>query len=367
MASEHSRQPRREIELDFLRGIAILLVVDVHSPYSLGDRFSGWLGINPVGEFGVPIFFVLSGFLVGGLLIKEWKVRGRIDGKRFLIRRGFKVWPQFYLFLILTVITGHRSMAEMWPSFLNIQNYFPGGSAHLWSLAIEEHAYIFLTVLLLAAGRVGARLRSIFVILAVLSVACSGLRLYSACHGYSYFSPTHTRLSGIFYGVMLAIVYHSAPEIFRRMQSWWWLWFGLILGACAFFRFNAHHPWTLSVAIDMDEMIGVCALMLLYKHRPGRVRPWPYRLVAWIGLYSYGIYLWHVLPLAPLERAEGRMPGHLGAIVVAIMGPLAGILLGASMTKLVEFPMLRVRDRLFPRRVVSAVEDTPAESRALVQ
>lgn len=72
----------REIELDFIRGIAILMVVDFHTSGSPFRPLCIWLGYqNHIGVLGVDIFFVLSGFLVGGLLMKEWKVRRGIDGE----------------------------------------------------------------------------------------------------------------------------------------------------------------------------------------------------------------------------------------------------------------------------------------------
>jgi len=73
------RPSRREIELDFIRGIAILLVIDFHAHYGIVNSIVRPFGVQPLGWMGVDIFFVLSGFLVGGLLIKEWKVRGRIN------------------------------------------------------------------------------------------------------------------------------------------------------------------------------------------------------------------------------------------------------------------------------------------------
>lgn len=102
-----SKPLHREIELDFIRGIAILIVVDFHTSGSPFRPLFLWLGYSDhIGVLGVDIFFVLSGFLVGGLLMKEWKVRRGIDGKRFLIRRGFKIWPQYYFYLAVILLTG---------------------------------------------------------------------------------------------------------------------------------------------------------------------------------------------------------------------------------------------------------------------
>jgi len=104
---------------------------------------------------------VLSGFLVGGLLVKEWKVKGNIDSKSFLIRRCFKIWPQYYFFLLLLIATRHRSIHQLWGNLLNIQNYV-GGVAHTWSLAVGEHAYLLIVLVLAVAARRRTRMRTLF-------------------------------------------------------------------------------------------------------------------------------------------------------------------------------------------------------------
>src|ERR1700712_3376898 len=101
-------QKKREIELDFIRGIAILSVLDFHSQHGILFYPFTRLGWQHFGWIGVDIFFVLSGFLVGGLLVKEWKLRGCIDSRQFLIRRIFKIWPQYYVYLLIILLTGHR-------------------------------------------------------------------------------------------------------------------------------------------------------------------------------------------------------------------------------------------------------------------
>src|SRR5260370_30509642 len=91
--------PTRRIELDFLRGIAILLVMGAHFNYTVTD-ISGldWIGstLKRTGGVGVDLFFTLSGFLVGGLLLKEYANTGKLHPMRFLNRRAFKIWPPLY-------------------------------------------------------------------------------------------------------------------------------------------------------------------------------------------------------------------------------------------------------------------------------
>src|SRR5690348_13300609 len=93
----------RMVQLDFLRGVAILLVLGRHSVIS--QRDAGFLrplatAWHRIGWTGVDLFFVLSGFLVGGLLFKELRKSSHLDVRRFLIRRAFKIWPSYYAFLV---------------------------------------------------------------------------------------------------------------------------------------------------------------------------------------------------------------------------------------------------------------------------
>jgi peptidoglycan/LPS O-acetylase OafA/YrhL len=367
MAAAETRTPlRREIELDFIRGVAILMVIDYHSP--LGWMFKpflllGFTSAQNFGWAGVDLFFVLSGLLVGGLLVKEWKVRGRINSGRFLIRRGLKIWPPYYTLLLLMLITRHRTLHQLWGNLLNIQNYV-GGVAFTWSLAVEEHAYLILVLILGLAAKFGMRMRSLFLLLAVLAVSVSVLRLVLTLHGYNTFEATHTRIEGIFYGVMLAILYHYVPDTFRAIQNYRLFWLGVFLAGLAALRFVNQSPLESTLTIDVVNIMAVALIMLLYRHREDRPRRNPvYRFVAWIGLYSYGIYLWHVSMEAPVEAVARHLPHAAAVLWTGIAPAVLAVLVGIFFTKLVEFPTLKLRDRLFPRPVDSAV-GVPAEVEA---
>lgn len=166
----------REIELDFLRGLAILLVLDYHAPVRWMTAPFHWLGFPNFGWVGVDLFFVLSGFLVGGLLIKEWRTQGRVDSRRFLLRRSFKIWPQYYVFLAVMLVTGHRNWHELRGNLLNLQNYL-GGVPHTWSLAVEEHAYLLLAFGLAWAARAQVRMRVLAMGIGVVCVVVVAGRL----------------------------------------------------------------------------------------------------------------------------------------------------------------------------------------------
>ncbi len=354
-ASPHpSLSERREIELDFLRGIAILLVIDFHSPrpilslpiFTFGPRHPGWIGVD--------IFFVLSGFLVGGLLIKEWMLRGQPDGPRFLIRRAFKIWPQYYVFLLYLLIRHHATLYDLRGNVLNIQNYV-GPFTQMWSLAVEEHAYLFLSLFFAIAGRIQASARRLVLIMAGLSAIVIALKLALTAYGFPTFATTHTRIDGIFYGVMLAILYYSVPETFRRLQNLRWLWFLVIVAALLFFRNPPHTILAIPAHWILADATGVALLMLLYRHRQAGKRSLPYRVVARIGLYSYGVFLWHMSVYVAIYNIAQHLPAWSIPTWQSAGPYMLGIPIGIIATECIEFPALRLRDKLFPRQIDSPV------------
>ncbi|MGH9560345.1 MAG: acyltransferase family protein, partial [Terracidiphilus sp.] len=135
----------RNRRLDILRGIAVLLVVFYHG--RVQDRLIG------AGWAGVDLFFVLSGFLISGLLFAEYKRTGSINLKRFFIRRGLKLYPAFYFLLFVTFVLEHatqhvRPLGAYLSEMFYVQNYGPSVWTHTWSLAVEEQFYILLPLFL---------------------------------------------------------------------------------------------------------------------------------------------------------------------------------------------------------------------------
>lgn len=129
-------------QLDVLRAVAVLLVLcsQVHS--------FDWL--QRCGWIGVDLFFVLSGFLVSGLLYSEYKKYGSLSPKRFLVRRGLKIYPALYTFVIGSVILMLLTRMKipldlLLAEILFVQNYYGALWGHTWSLCIEEHFYLLLT------------------------------------------------------------------------------------------------------------------------------------------------------------------------------------------------------------------------------
>jgi peptidoglycan/LPS O-acetylase OafA/YrhL len=97
---------------------------------------------------GVDLFFVISGFLISSLLFKEITLSGTLDLRRFYIRRVLRILPTFYLYIagtvvLFSVINKDFSASTIISELLFLQNYFTSFNEHTWSLAVEEHFYLF--------------------------------------------------------------------------------------------------------------------------------------------------------------------------------------------------------------------------------
>src|SRR5713226_5024265 len=163
---------KRNQSLDVLRGVAVLLVIANHYPYYALAR-AGWIGVD--------LFFVLSGFLISGLLFSDLLSQGSISLGRFFIRRGLKIYPAFYFFLGLTTLLspGIRHDGRILSEVFFLQSYLPRIWGHTWSLAIEEHFYIMLPLLLIVLNRRNW-LRHIPAISVALIVGCLAMRIGTA-------------------------------------------------------------------------------------------------------------------------------------------------------------------------------------------
>src|SRR5882672_3141516 len=130
-------QEGRLVQLDVLRAIAVLLVFCRHGiiPPASGRLEPLAQSLHRLGWTGVDLFFVLSGFLVGGLLFSELKNSGKLDAPRFLIRRGFKIWPSYFAYLLFLLVVLRRDTDALWLwvyNLVHVQNYFGTPRPHTW-------------------------------------------------------------------------------------------------------------------------------------------------------------------------------------------------------------------------------------------
>jgi peptidoglycan/LPS O-acetylase OafA/YrhL len=365
---------QRNSELDFVRGIAILMVMAHHfwlepagHPIFRALQLPGHL----LGQTGVDVFFVLSGFLVGGLLLKEYKRTGAIQAKRFLLRRGLKIWPAYYFYILIQVIVRkHPLNSFLVPNLLHLQNYMGSSLLHTWTLSIEEHFYLLLA---LAVAFMASRHWSADRMLKVFLYVIGGvivLRCVTVYGGWpGAFTYTHDRLDSLLFGVVLATLFHFFPERFDRIASRKWVL--ACVTALAVILYAAFDDTNLRYSIGLTVLyVGYGAfLMLVYRHS-GRFKQWrAYKWIAAIGLYSYGIYLWHNSVRDPLIHVSRHLPDVIRWPSVMVSEYAAAIVLGVVSTLLIEWPFLRIRDRMFPDKTTpvpvteqSQTPQVPAES-----
>jgi peptidoglycan/LPS O-acetylase OafA/YrhL len=360
---------KREIELDFVRGIAILMVLTFHYQRFDPLPLPHWLRVvMSFGWCGVDVFFVLSGFLVGGLMMKEWRATGDIEAGRFLKRRAFKIWPSYYLYLAVVAIFHVRPFAEFfWQNFFNVQNYWPTTLSHTWSLAVEEQFYLGLAALMALWTWCKWRPEALLITCLVAAVAVEIERAEMLMHWRVVYPYTHTRIDAMLLGVALAATRTFWPAWFAKLQSLRVLQLALVALALAMLYTASQSdvapemifsPWLIT-AVDYGS---VALLLLLYKPRgatamgnePSREHGWLYRRVARLGVFSYGVYLWHISVERPVDWSVEHSPRALAPAVSLVLPYLMAVVLGVIATKAIELPMLRLRERLVPSRVPEA-------------
>ena len=327
----------RNQSLDVLRGVAVLLVIVYHN-YVIHSE-------PPLAQFlgrGVDLFFVLSGFLISGLLFSEYKATGTISCWRFWVRRGFKIYPAFYVFTALTavlILRSHLSTGPLWNELFFVQNYRAHFWPHTWSLAVEEHFYFALPILLLVFIKLLRRRSNPFRILPIISIAlameCTFFRILVTSAGAGradFVFPTHLRIDALFAGVALGYFYHFDRSSFEEARKLWVLVVGvLIFLACILLPYLpqltfAYAAFTFIVAWTVNQPAKT------FRHFSG---------LAWVGRYSYSIYLWHLAAFALVQRLFPRYASLMTYLI-------ASILVGVILAKLIEMPFLRLRDKVMP-------------------
>jgi peptidoglycan/LPS O-acetylase OafA/YrhL len=376
---------KRNLQLDILRGIAILLVFGRHLELPRSDGVVGAFAETwyRIGWLGVDLFFVLSGFLIGGLLVTELQKHGRIDVTRFLVRRGLKIYPAYFVFIAYlmlmptakallrdgsawTTFTGE--WLRYWPNLLFLQNYVGTNPAgHTWTLAVEEHFYLMLPFALVALVAMGRVRILIPLCLLVVPGVLLGLRCVSVWTHDAFaikMSASHLRLDALLFGVGIRGAAQYLPERFAAIRQWrgWLIPAGVTLWLPNLFL-EPGTAFVRTIGLTGTYLGSAAFLLAAYHTQAADFGRWARAvspvasLVAWIGVYSYAIYLWHVTAMGILERViSGRLAALVGnapavAWLVCAAGVTTGaILAGVVASKIVEWPVLRLRDRFFPSR-----------------
>ena len=345
----------RQIQLDVVRGLAVLLAIGWHLNTGAGGivgRALQWPG-SRFGWAGVDLFFVLSGFLVGGLVLSEVARTGAFERRRFLVRRALRLWPVVWAYLFAQFVTGRYPAGDYLPQvLLHVQNFWTTPFHHLWSLAVEEHFYLALTLMSPLLVAHVARPARLYRALAAVIVGVTALRTaawFADVPALALQWHTQYRADGLALGMLLAAVAQHHPERFRRLQRPAFALAALVLGCgVALAALDAHRSLIPVVGFPLAAAASAALVLLLHgRPLPRAIMP-PARMLAWIGLYSYSLYIWHIGVGRAAGRQAQRLFGADSAWPVAA-SYLAAIAVAYIMARLIERPSLMLRDRLLPK------------------
>jgi peptidoglycan/LPS O-acetylase OafA/YrhL len=364
-------------QIDGLRGIAILLVVLFHyamSHHSFDDRHPGlFLQISQVGWMGVDLFFVLSGFLITGILL-ETKSQPNYF-RNFLVRRFLRIWPLYYLTLLLFLVAlplafgkvpdelrgMHDNQAWFWLYAANwlfaSQGGFEGTSGgYFWSLAVEEQFYLVWPLVVywleprrLAQVCVGMLVASLVLRLGALAYGMTGSVVYVM---------TFTHLDSLAVGTVIAVAIRlpGLANLLPRFAVPTILVAVVAIALARFhdgdFLYSSHGmaAWGLS-AIAL--MFGGCLLLVLRIQTRGNAvsSVLSSRFLVATGRYSYALYLVHVpvlrvvekLTFGPGQAVTGGWPYDVLVAVYCLAAFVLAWLLSAASWHLFEQHVLKLK------------------------
>jgi len=366
---------KRNTSLDILRSLAILLVLCNHlipfqknqTPHLVVKLISGVISVLTLGGWcGVDLFFVLSGFLVSGLIFNEYSQTGKIRPARFLIRRGFKIYPGFIVFIGFTFfiekiikfhITGENYPAiDYLKDLLFLHNYLGGRWGITWSLDVEEAFYFLLPVFLLvmiATNKLSVKtlfLTYLFLLLFGIAARQYLNVIYPKYNFDIHYGYTHYRLDALFYGVLLSYLYHHQKSLKAFIGKHQIIIVGVsIILILPNFLFKRELNSWMSVVLLATNPIAFGGLIMpaLDSNLPLLSN----KLLAYIGKSSYAIYLWHLFlnGYAIKLCSASNSPGHYFVYLAVYF--ISSIVVGILLTHLVETPFLNLRNRLFPAKI----------------
>ena len=326
--------------LDILRALAILLVVNCHIASYCSDTVGSHAiyRVLGLGGHGVDLFFVMSGWLLGGILFKEWNRTGKVNIKRFLARRWMRTLPAYYVVLALTLaqlaISAKLPKGSM-SYVLFLQTYYLDALPFLgvsWSLCVEEHFYLLIAAMFwFSASKRGRTLACL-----VLCVSLPELFRYLDADGTS--TQSHVRIDQCAAGVLLAYCFTFHSLVWNWFQRLLPLLCTIAILLLAFLTLNrlgvlkqAEHAWIFT-------LIAITAVG--FAERSNFFRQLSIPGIHYLATRSYSLYLLHVEGLWVCKRLSLEHP-----ILIFAVAWVVGLLLAELLYRFVEKPIMDLRDR----------------------
>jgi peptidoglycan/LPS O-acetylase OafA/YrhL len=338
-------------QLDAVRGIAILIVMVHNAAHNLPSLpFQAVLGY---GWMGVDLFFVLSGFLITGILVDTQQREGYF--KNFYARRCLRIWPLYFSVLVFmfvivpqvrpsfgSLVIAHSSPWWAYPFFLQNFLVHPPTSAAgplsvTWSVAIEEQFYAVWAIVVRFCSY--SQLQRV-----ALAVICLSpvLRFYLSVRHVDLYSNVFCRLDGLMLGGFLALLIRSKAFLpSRYMKTAWLVLFIAAPSACV--TETLHARW---ITFSLSAVTSAAFVYLaLFATQEWFRRMMTSRALIYTGIISYGLYLLHKIPFDVETVIHLQQHPVLGLLV----GLAASYVLAAVSWNLLETPFLRLK-RFFESR-----------------
>jgi peptidoglycan/LPS O-acetylase OafA/YrhL len=356
--------------LNGIRAISVLLVSCSHS---------GFGEIVP-GGLGVTIFFFLSGYLITTLMFDEHERNCRIDVLSFYARRMLRLMPPLLVTLAIAYglvyfgfLPGLITLNGLAALLLYFANYYllffdpgstiPAGTGALWSLAVEEHFYIFYPLALTLFLRHSLKAQTMGIVLVVLCILVLAWRIYLVQSGVVYprtYMASDTRIDSIIYGCLLAICMNPIRHLPRstKMSMFQWTIFvigvGILLATLGFRDLAFRETFRYSFQ-------GIALLSIFYYsirfHDNYIFRHLNSSWISKIGVYSYSVYLVHDVIIASIQT--NAPPSWRSPLVVFPVTLMLSIAYAAAIDSMVDSKFRKLRLRFHPGR-----RKNPAKERA---
>lgn len=358
-----AEKQQRIFGLDIYRAVAIILVVMSHGSLLSGPIFN-WLPSVPLPD-GVELFFVLSGFLIGTILIRTLDTQERFGGKdllHFWKRRWFRTLPNYYLILLInyilvasSVIGGDDSLEQFnWKFLLFLHNFnegFYGFFWESWSLSIEEWFYLILPTLIIGLSFLLDKKKTLIVSIVLLIAVPMIYRWTQADMNYDDFwfdveirKVVITRLDTIIYGVLAAFVAYYYPKTWQKSR-----WVTLVLGLSlmSIVMYLPRPIDTLYGKVFFFTAVSVAAMLMLPWASTVVVNPLGKlgKSIVFISKISYSMYLVN-LALVAQVILKNFPPQTLKQHWLAYVGFwIATVAISTALYYLWERPTMKLRDR----------------------
>lgn len=363
---KHARL-RRVPGIDGLRGLAVIAVMLYHF---FRPTFNG-------GFLGVDIFFVLSGFLITSLLIRERATTGRVSLKNFWLRRIKRILPAAFtvMFVVaaITLIIAGNSQVQMgsqmlailtfsnnWVQIVQSHSYFadtvPQVFSHYWSLSVEEQFYVLWPLLFVALCALGARRKHWLIItslIAITSAALMGILFTPGVDPTRVYYGTDTHAFGLILGAFLAFwmssrsasaladswpKYQTEPRFRRTLQVNSVIALVGLIALCIFLPDQS--AITYRGGIVLASVLTAVVLFTIVQEIGPIHHIFQSKVLRWLGVRSFSLYLWH-WPLMVIISEPFRAHGEQHSLVAGFIALAIALPLSAFWYKYIETPFRR--------------------------